>query len=252
MSKGKILMLVEGAKTEIQLMERLLRTYGIGRQHQIVSYKTNIYALYHSMFRKADTEYLDILTHLREHEPDPVKKAIFDERYSDILLIFDFEPQDTYYSAEHLIQMASYFVESTDKGKLYINYPMVDAFYHMKDIPDNVYNTYIATLPELECKMYKHRVAKESRNNQYFRSFAISKAECNIVIKQNVDKAWLIANGQLQSPERMTDYQLPDSTAILKHQTGILSQHGYVSVLCTCIFYIIDYNPKLMQSDAID
>ena len=45
--KRKILVLVEGAKTDVALMERLLSVYHIDIKYKIVSYCTNIYTLYH-------------------------------------------------------------------------------------------------------------------------------------------------------------------------------------------------------------
>lgn len=48
--KAKILVLVEGEKTDVQLLEHLLCVYGINKRHQIISYNTNIYALYDQMF----------------------------------------------------------------------------------------------------------------------------------------------------------------------------------------------------------
>lgn len=129
--KSKILVLVEGKKTDYQLMERLLQVYGIGDSHEIVSYNTNIYVLYNEMFRDGDPASLDILQTLKEHERDPEKKKLFDRWYSDILLIFDLDPQDPAFSAYKILEMASFFVESSDMGKLYLNYPMVEAFYHM-------------------------------------------------------------------------------------------------------------------------
>jgi len=48
---GEILVLVEGARTDVRLMEHLLKIYGIDHRHRLVSYNTNIYALYNSMFR---------------------------------------------------------------------------------------------------------------------------------------------------------------------------------------------------------
>ena len=41
--------------------------------------------------------------------------------------------------------MSCYFTESSEMGKLYLNYPMVEAFYHMKSIPDENYTSYLAT-----------------------------------------------------------------------------------------------------------
>ena len=149
MSKRDILVIVEGARIDFRLMEHLLGIYEIDKRHHIVSYSTNMYALYNSMFRDANPEDFDILTHLREHEPNPDKKAIFDERFSDILLVFDFEPQDPQFSAEKIMKMTEYFTESTDMGKLYINYPMIEAFYHMKSIPDVDYYSLFAIVTNL-------------------------------------------------------------------------------------------------------
>lgn len=48
--KRKILVLVEGAKTDVALMERLLSVYQIDIKYEIISYCTNIYTLYREMF----------------------------------------------------------------------------------------------------------------------------------------------------------------------------------------------------------
>ena len=50
--KAKILMPVEGEKTDVVLMKHLLDIYGISDRHQIVSYNTNIYVLYNRMFKE--------------------------------------------------------------------------------------------------------------------------------------------------------------------------------------------------------
>ena len=94
MNKPKILFLVEGAKTDVRLMQKLLSIYGFDQKYEIISYNTNIYTLYNEMFRDNDPADLDLLQVLKEHEKDPRKKPLFDQSYSDILLIFDLDPQD--------------------------------------------------------------------------------------------------------------------------------------------------------------
>lgn len=239
-NKAKVLVLVEGEKTDVKLMRHLFEIYGIDKKHQIVSYNTNIYVLYNKMFRDTDPETVDLLQLLKEQESDSDKKHLFDERYSDILLIFDLDPQDPQYSSDKIREMAEFFVESSDMGKLYLNYPMVEAFYHMRNIPDEKYNSYIATMPELTQKQYKARVQSENRNHDYSK-FAVDKAECNIVIKQNIDKAWSITDTDGEST------LFPNTTDILKAQLDILEAQTAVAVLCTCVFYIPDYNPNLIS-----
>lgn len=184
-AKAKILVLVEGAKTDVKLLKHLLSVYGIDQSHQIISYNTNIYSLYNLMFRNTNPDDVDILQLLKEHETVAERKAVFDERYSDILLIFDLDPQDPQFSSTKITEMMNYFVESSDMGKLYLNYPMVESFYHMKSIPDDDYWSYTATMQELSNHIYKSRVAAENRNHDYSK-FAVNKSECNIVIKQNI------------------------------------------------------------------
>jgi len=236
MSKSKTLILVEGEKTDFKLMERLLTQYSIKDMHDIISYKTNIYSLYNTMFKGVNPSELDILAHLKSLEPDVSMKKLFDQRFSDILLIFDFDPQDSNFSDKVISEMVEYFIESTEMGKLYLNYPMVESFYHMKNIPDADYNTYTASLSELQKRTYKARVNAENRNKDYSK-FSSTRAESSTVICQNIEKARLITN---------SNDSIPDQISLLKEQLAQLHSCKNVYVLCTCVFYIADYNPGLL------
>ncbi len=235
MNKPKILFLVEGAKTDVRLMQKLLYVYGFDQKYEIVSYNTNIYTLYNEMFRDNDPADLDLLQVLKEHEKDPRKKPLFDQSYSDILLIFDLDPQDPLFTSDKIQRMTEYFVESSDMGKLYLNYPMVEAFYHMHDIPDAHFNEYFATQEELSNGTYKQRVNQENRNRNYTK-FAVTKEECNTVIQQNLEKARWLCN----VPDG-----IPDEISILSAELRYWEQQ-MISVLCTCVFYIPEYDPKLI------
>lgn len=235
MNKAKILFLVEGAKTDVRLMQKLLYVYGFDQKYEIVSYNTNIYTLYNEMFRDNDPADLDLLQVLKEHEKDPRKKPLFDQSYSDILLIFDLDPQDPLFTSDKIQRMTEYFVESSDMGKLYLNYPMVEAFYHMHDIPDAHFNEYFTTQEELSNGTYKQRVNQENRNRNYTK-FAVTKEECNTVIQQNLEKARWLCN----VPDG-----IPDEISILSAELRYWEQQ-MISVLCTCVFYIPEYDPKLI------
>jgi hypothetical protein len=238
--KRKILLLVEGEKTDVALMERLLTVYQMDIKYEIVSYKTSIYELYREMFEDNDPASMDLLQVLKSHESEPKEKAKFDDSYSDILLIFDLDPHYHLFSPEKIKRMADYFVESSDMGKLYINYPMVEAFYHMSSIPDPNYDSYFATLDELIAGEYKARVNCENRNHDY-RKFAVTKEECNIVIRQNIHKAWRLIG---HAPE---DNLLPEQLAVLNVQLSAVHDERRVAVLSTCPFFIPEYNPNLIR-----
>jgi hypothetical protein len=240
---SKILIIVEGAKTDLRLMKHLLNIYGIDKSHEVVSYNTNIYVLYQEMFANGDPSSIDLIQLLKEKENDPIKKNIFNVRYSDILLIFDLDPQDNLFSTGKILEMLEFFVESSDMGKLYLNYPMVEAFYHMKSIPDINYNNYIVSLDELTEGTYKQRVNYENRNHDYSK-FAVTREECNMVINQNMEKAWDISGMRRYTDKK--EHMLPESVDILRNQLQKIKIEKAISVLCTSAFYIVDYNPKFI------
>lgn len=239
--KIKILIIVEGKKTYFRLMSRLFDIYGISDKHEIVSYNTNIYNLYNEMFSDNDPQNYDLLQVLKEHEQDTKIRQLFDAKYSDILLIFDLDPQDFKYTPKKIKEMSEYFVESSDMGKLYINYPMVEAFYHMSSIPDETYYERIVTKEELINHQYKERVRRETIGNDY-KKFAVTRKEYNTVIRQNMEKAAMIA--QNYGPKQ---YAIPSAKQVLDAQIDKYEAHGYLYVLCTCILYIADYNKNLLM-----
>lgn len=231
-NKPKILVIVEGKKTDFRLMQRLFNIYNISDNHEIVSYNTNIYNLYKEMFENSDPSSYDLLQLLKEKETDNEKKKRLDDNYSDIILIFDFDPQDTLFTSDKILKMLDYFKESSDMGKLYINYPMVESFYHMKTIPDPNFLNLVITSDKI--KNYK-KIVGEVCHDQ--RKFARSKKENNIIIKSNFEKAKAIIND---------DY---NDIMLLNKQCEILNKTNEIYVLCTCPFYILDYNPNLCNMD---
>ena len=111
----------------------------------------------------------------------------------------------------------------------------------MRSIPDKDYNDYVVSLCELSEGTYKQRVNQENRNHDYSK-FAVTREECNTVIRQNIDKAWFISE-----IERLLDEHLPpESIEILRKQILKIEVKKAISVLCTCAFYIVDYNSKFI------
>ena len=214
--KKKILVCVEGAKTDVRLMGMLFKIYNLELEYEIIPYCANIYDLYNAMFGEGTPEDMDFLQVLKEREYNTEVRKILDFNYSDILLIFDMDPQDPRFSPKILFNMINFFKESTDTGKLYINYPMVEAFYHLKALPDMEYNTRIVTMDELQNHTYKLRVSNEIMvlGNRY----NLSCRQCNIIINQNIE---------------INNYQ--------KRET--------ISVLCTCVAFIAEYKPSFLNEE---
>jgi hypothetical protein len=65
-NKAKVLLIVEGERTDDKLMRHLFDIYGISDSHEIVPFRTNIYTLYKKMFIDDEPENLDVQNVLLE------------------------------------------------------------------------------------------------------------------------------------------------------------------------------------------
>lgn len=244
--KKKVLVLVEGEKADVAVMEKLFELYPeINTKYQIVSYCTSIYVLYQEFFSSQDSQdELDLLQVLKSREPDLTTKRLFDDKYTDILLIFDLDPQDPMFSEQKIRRMQDYFRESSDMGKLYLNFPMVEAFFHMPNIPDIEFLNRVVGLDELIEKKYKQRVGKESRGHDY-RKFIRDRKDANYVILENIRKAQMIISGNADVQHEWREINFPE---LLERQLCFLRDKT-LYVLCTCVMYVYDYNYELLFQD---
>lgn len=233
----KILMLVEGAKKDVRLMKKFNDLYVSEENCEVISYNTNIYELYGQISEYWDEGSFDILQVLKEHEKDEKKKNIFDDIYSDIILVFDFDPQDALYNPKKLRKLMEYFNESTENGRLYINYPMVESYGHFSTTDDvNSFNSRQATFEELKAGLYKKRVDKEG---SYSNISKIKIDDANKIISLMKNKVSHILSYSCQcSYETLFD--------VLLMQIEWLTNKQKMYVLNTCVLY---YYEEYMSRD---
>lgn len=152
-SSENILFIVEGEKTEPNLIYHLQRAFKVETKYNIYSYETSIYELYDALVKD---EYLDIILLLKELTRDAQKRLMLSNKFSKIFLLFDFDPHHQKYEGEKIKSMLEMFKDSTDGGKLYINYPMTESFRHLKHMPDLKFIT--RRVNSLEIMEYKSHV----------------------------------------------------------------------------------------------
>lgn len=240
--RSHILLIVEGKLTEKRLFEKLFAEYGLMLEYEPYAYETNIHDLYSRMLdHDPNLEAVDLLGTLKEKERDSEKRALLDVDYSDILLVFDYDPHDNRFSPETLARMVAYFCESTDQGKLFVNYPMIESFKHFKSLPDPSFATRTVEVPALN--KYKELVDRESFCTD-LRLY--DRHVFDTIIAQSATKARLLCGERPESVRRGEAFPSVDHESIILAQNQ-LAARGIVSVLCTCLFFICDYNPNLIN-----
>lgn len=237
----KILAVVEGEKKEPEILAKLLSIYAL-RDREIVSYKANIYDLYDKLFALYgdNVENVDIQEFLKESSDNDDVQEILDDRYTDILLVFDFDPQDNRYSGEKLIRMLQIFSDSTQLGRLYINYPMVESFYHFRSLDDKSFLEETYTLPDVSPgSVYKKIVADVSCIHQLQ---DMDKKMISKMIRLIMEKVMVICNGRNVVGDL---YELLLEVAC--QQMDLLKHNKAMWVLNTCVLYVYEYNPRMLE-----
>ena len=96
MIERRILFIVEGEQDELKFLKRMIKTCYPSIKHEFYSYKTTLHTLAQVLekdYPSFEEDNIDIRLVLRSMENDKDKKLILSQKYNDIYLVFDFEPQ---------------------------------------------------------------------------------------------------------------------------------------------------------------
>lgn len=246
---AKILFIVEGRKTERELVNRLSHVFGLSAE--IYTVNGNIYALYQAVKDDPFAGITEVLAEMSNKESD---KTILHNRFTDVFLVFDCDAQHTWskceaksFSAHELalrnmslvMEMTERFDESTDpqRGKLLVNYPMVESFRDCDDFFDQAYGDAIAKVDELGT--YKKRVGKKKLVRKHVKDFTRSQF-CDL-IRMNVFKLNKIIDGRFEACDYNAFLRNSVQRLIAGKETKSVEEEGFLLVLNSLMFFPIDY-----------
>lgn len=143
--RRQVLILVEGKHEKEILLKMLLRCFPEipVKQENIHIYETDVYDLYNRIEKEygADWDEQDVDIPWIISVRNQIVPPLDGRKFTDVLLMFDFERHDNLYSDERIRRLQQYFSATGENGNLYINYPMIEAYQHMAAIPDPSYLT---------------------------------------------------------------------------------------------------------------
>ena len=243
--RRNILFIVEGQSDEPRFISKLFDVC-FNDEFVTYSYNTNIHVLAKHIeedYPDFDDGYTDIQGILRSYENDEDKIEILKKSYTDIYLIFDFEPQDRSPRFDTIKRMLAYYDDSSNQGKLFINYPMMQSYKHFAKLPDPGFNELKVSISE--CKDYKKIVGDISKYadiNAYDYRVFVSLAV------HHIRKANYILTGVYDCPTT-EEYLSWQSIGIFDKQLDLVNRSLFIYVLNTCIFILVDYRPNHFFKD---
>ena len=138
--RGRTLLIVEGFHEEQVLIPSLTRAFPeiLGRDPDILVYRTNIYMLYGKLTKIYGDDLLesDIDLPYVISTDNNSSEILYKRDFINIILIFDYERHDPNFSEDSICLMQKIFTDMTDNGQLYLNYPMVESYWDFKELPD--------------------------------------------------------------------------------------------------------------------
>jgi hypothetical protein len=233
------LFITEGSRAEPRFLESLWKNYREDKI-EIYSYKTHIHALMGKIF-SGDTidEDIDLLQHLISREDDPHERKKLQRPFTDIFLVFDMDMHVRSADISRLESMLTFFNDSANDGKLYINYPMLESFRHLRSLDDAEFKDRCVATQKFSD--YKRIVGEECH-----RSLTdVKKYNTDIfraLIGMHLKKANYILNGKFELPSA-EDFRSWEGADILREQERRMKEDRTVFVLNTSLFNAVDYRP---------
>lgn len=135
-AKGRIAFIVEGAKSERIIFNSMKRVFFRDTHIEMIllSAEENIHMLWKEIKADPDLDIIELLREKSEKLADTIGERVRED-FSEVYLFFDFDPQHhagfengfTDSVRSEITEMANFFDNETEHGKLYISYPMVEA-----------------------------------------------------------------------------------------------------------------------------
>lgn len=216
-----VLFVFEGVRPEENLFNSIDNLFlHIGSDKIVCTFHTNIYQLYKEIYgNDENVEDVDTVSALKSwltKKGDNTLDSFESDSFSEIYLFFDYDPhaaQSNNLSIDELNdrvgKMLKLFDNETEHGKLYISYPMSEAFRHTQQLRDRDYYTYKCSWDE--CRDFKNKSAQFSYyKNMDFVSYDRCRTDedkqtvrnnWKLLFAQNVAKANYICSSVNEIPQ---------------------------------------------------
>ncbi len=249
--QNKILLIVEGEKTEPNLFHQLAKVkWNASAELHIVDIRTNIYSLYQTIqnlnaeFHDDSTSTIDVLKQILKNNRRIEDAKKLEDKYPYIYLFFDLEIQDNHYFNKKKVikEMMQYFYDETENGLLMVNYPMIEAYRDYKaPLIDSAYKDLFVLVDDVLQRKYKSIVNKRGTNKNFSKYTA---EEFELLFLQNLLKAHYMITREYAPPSYDSFLKYVTDRIILETQFHFIETENKIAVLCTCLYVFVYYFGK--------
>ena len=227
---NSILFIFEGERTESRITNNLTHYFVNGNTNVQCAFCADVYQLYKMLCDDPDLDTFALLKSRAQNHA--ILSGYSRNDFAEIYLFFDYDGHATGADDNAILDLALFFDEETEAGKIYFSYPMVEALKHFspstsfKDLKV-IANTNIG---------YKGIVAQEGAT--YLQNLnALTENHWKELIEANLKKMHFIVNDSFALPTVIISQE-----QIFTHQKSkFIDVDSTVSVLSAFPIFIFDY-----------
>ena len=241
---NNILFVFEGSKTEEQIIVSLQK-YLVKEKTSIKCiYGAEIYQLYKEI--EADND-LDTFNLLKERNAGNGKilERYTRQDFAEIYLFFDYEGHSSLANDDRLSELLDFFKEETDKGKLYISYPMVESLKHICD-----YSSFHELTVDCKSNIHYKKMVAENSLKELINFNGYDLGIWKSLIAVHLKKMNFLFRDLFELPAELIAQQAIFSKQLEKH----IIPYARVAVLSAFPVFLYDYygDQKTKEIIALD
>jgi hypothetical protein len=234
---SNILFVFEGKSTEKDIFNKIRAQLTEFSPEVHFVFGGEIYQLYAKLQDDPDLDTFALLKERGVFHSSEIEKYS-QKDFAEIYLFFDYDGQSDKADDKSLKELLSTFDNETEKGKLYISYPMVEAFHHIND-KDAFRDLCVAT----NVAKYKQKVNDESLKN-LINGCRKDPALMRLILEAHLKKASYLVNNDFSLPDNQIESLSIFKAQLEKH----ITPHSRVAVLSGLpIFYLNYYGAEKMH-----
>ncbi len=227
---SNILFVFEGERTEKQITDNLTKYFINENTIVQCAYCNDVYELYKEIVGDEDLDTFALLKQI------PQNQGILSEYkrvdFAEIYLFFDYDGHDNWADDDNLREVINFFNEETERGKIFISYPMIEALKHYSDSIDFQH----LTVKAKENIRYKKMVGDQAKNElKQIKKY--TKAIWVQLIEIHLKKMNFIINDVFELPAN----QISQIDIFLKQLEKFIRRDARVAVLSAFPVFLFDY-----------
>lgn len=227
---NKLLFVFEGQTTEKDILNSLTKFHLNENTVIHCAFCQDIYFLFDQLQQDED---LDLFMLLKEKPINKCLQGFGRDDFAEIYLFFDYDGHATKADDEKLKNLLELFNNETEIGKLYISYPMVEAYKHLH--PEiNFENVFV---PAKENIQYKALVHKECHKDFGQNTSKLSDESWSNIIRAHLKKMNFIIHDSFELPQNL----IPQNEVFDQQLKKYIQPTSTVGVLSAFPPMLLDY-----------